>query len=71
MAEESITLGPRAHDKLGIYHCGVTREGFVTAAGEVSDIEDGKSVTFERSNITVTRKGEEYTFTKPGTQSAA
>ena len=64
MSSDSITLGPRTHDKLGVYHCGVTREGFISVAGEPRDIADGEEIVFERAGIKATRKGEEYTFTK-------
>jgi len=61
---ESITLSPPEHDKIGVIHCGVTREGFVSVAGETHDIADGDTVNIYRVKITVTRKGNEYTFTK-------
>jgi len=61
---ESITLSPPEHDKIGVIHCGVTREGFVSVAGETCDIADGDTVRINRVKITVTRKGAEYTFTK-------
>ena len=63
-SDDSITLGPREHDKLGISHCGVTREGFIAVAGEPKDIEDGEEIVFERSRIRVKRTGSEYTFSK-------
>jgi len=61
---ESITIGPREHDKLGIYHCGVTREGFISVAGDPRDIADGESIVFERTGITAKRNGSEYTFSR-------
>ena len=61
---ESITLTAPHHDKLGSLHCGVTREGFVAVAGDVSDIADGEEIEFERVHVKVTRKGGEYTFTR-------
>jgi hypothetical protein len=61
---QSITLAPRQHGKLGILHCGVTREGLVSVAGETQMINDGETVKIEKANVTVSRKGEEYTFTK-------
>ena len=61
-SDESLTLGPREHGKVGIYHCGVTREGFIAVGGEPRDIADGEEITFERSGITASRKGNEYTF---------
>ena len=63
-SEESITLNPARHDKLGAYHCGVTREGRIAVAGYPRDIADGESVYFERSNITATRNGSDYTFSR-------
>ena len=33
-SDEFITLNPPEHDKLGIYHCGVTREGRIAVAGD-------------------------------------
>ena len=63
-SEESITLNPARHDKPGVYHCGVTREGRITVAGDPRDIADGESVYFERSNITATRNGSDYTFSR-------
>lgn len=61
---QTITLAPRAYGKLGVLHCGVTREGLVTVGGDVHGIEDGKKVAFAKSGVTVSRKGSEYTFTK-------
>jgi hypothetical protein len=63
---ESITLHAPEHDKLGLIHCGVTREGFVAVAGETHDIADGETVKVNRVSVTVTRHGDEYTFTKEG-----
>jgi hypothetical protein len=66
---DSLTLGPAKHDKLGLIHCGVTREGFVAVGGDPHSIEDGEEVLFERSAVRVRRSGSEYTFTresKPG-----
>lgn len=64
MSGESITLGPREHGKLGVYHVGVTRSGFIAVAGDPRDIADNEEIFFERAGITARRKGEEYTFTK-------
>ena len=64
MSDESITLTPRTYDKLGVIHCGVTREGFIAVGGEVHDIADGEEILFERSRIKAKRNGSEYTFTK-------
>ena len=63
---ESISLSPRHYDKLGVIHCGVIREGRVTVAGEIADIADGQELHMQRGNVKVTRKGDEYTFTKAG-----
>ena len=62
--EQTITLAPRAYAKLGVLHCGVTREGLVTVAGDVQQIADGKKVMFTNTAVAVSRKGSEYTFTK-------
>ncbi|MEN8108229.1 MAG: hypothetical protein ABFS22_09505 [Pseudomonadota bacterium] len=62
-SNESITLTPTHHDKLGLLHCGVTREGFVAVAGDTADITDGEAVEFERTHVTVKRTGSDYTFT--------
>jgi hypothetical protein len=64
MSDNSITLGPREHEKLGVYHCGVTREGFISVAGEPRNIDDGEEIVFERCGITAKRSGSEYTFSK-------
>lgn len=61
---ESITLHPRKHDKLGTLHVGVTREGFVSVAGEVHNIADGETLPIERVPVSVKRTGEEYIFSK-------
>ncbi len=61
---EAITLGPREHDKLGIYHVDVVREGRVTVVGQPRDIEDGEEIIFDHVGIKASRKGEEYTFSK-------
>jgi hypothetical protein len=65
-ASESITLTPAKHGKLGLLHCGVTREGFIAVAGDTANIADGEDVTFTRCNITVRRNGSEYVFTRNG-----
>lgn len=63
-SNESITLNPPQHDKLGVYHCGITREGRISVAGDPRDIDDGESIYFERSGITATRNGSDYTFSR-------
>jgi hypothetical protein len=64
MSNETITLAPKGYDKVGIIHCGVTREGFVSVGGDVRDIADGEEIVFERTGIKASRKGSEYTFSK-------
>ena len=64
MSDESITLTAREHDKLGVYHCGVTREGFIAVAGEPKNIDDGEEIHFERCGITARRNGSEYVFSR-------
>ena len=59
---ESVTLHPRQHGKLGRLHVGVTREGFVSVAGEVHDIADGETVNIERAPVSVRRTEGEYLF---------
>ena len=41
-----------------------TREGFVSIAGAPHNIADGESITDERSGLSVTRKGNEYTYNR-------
>jgi len=66
MPEQSLTLTPATHDKLGIIHCGVTREGFIAVGGEPRAIADGQEILFERVGIKAARKGSEYLFTRLG-----
>ncbi|MFP3873670.1 MAG: hypothetical protein ACLFQT_03170 [Thiohalophilus sp.] len=61
-ATESLTLRPGKHDKLGLYHCGVTYEGFIVAGGEPHNIEDGEEITIQRAPLKVKREGSDYTF---------
>jgi hypothetical protein len=61
---DTLVLEPKQHDKLGIYHCGVTREGFIAVAGEPKNIADGEEITFTRSGIKASRSGSEYTFSR-------
>jgi len=63
-SDESITLAPRNHGKVGIYHCGVTREGFVAVGGDTQDLGDGESYLFARCGITAKRSGSEYNFSR-------
>ena len=60
----TLILGPRENGKLGISHCGVTREGFIAVVGEQRDITDGETITFDRVGITANRAAEVYTFSK-------
>jgi len=60
----TLTLEPKKYDKLGVIHCGVTREGFIAVGGDTSDIADGEEVVFERVKIKAKRSGSEYTFSK-------
>jgi hypothetical protein len=62
--EESLTLAPKFHDKLGAVHCGVTREGFIAVGGDPREIADGEEIVFERTRIRVRRQGSEYTFSR-------
>jgi metal-dependent HD superfamily phosphatase/phosphodiesterase len=62
--EQTITLKPRHYEKLGAVHCAVTRDGFVAVAGDVREIADGETITIERSRISVTRRGDDYTFAR-------
>lgn len=63
MSESTVLHAPH-HDKIGIVHVGVTREGFVSVAGETHDIADGETLTIKRVPVTVKRSGEEYVFSK-------
>lgn len=62
--ENTLTLTHSKHDKLGILHCGVTREGFIVVAGDPRNIADGEEILFEKFNVKAKRQGDEYTFTK-------
>lgn len=64
MSELTISLTPHKYAKLGVVHCGVTREGFIAVAGDPRDIADGQEILFERVRIKAKRNGSEYTFTK-------
>jgi hypothetical protein len=61
---ETLTLAPTKHDKLGVIHCGVTREGFIVVGGDPRDIDDGEEILFERVGIKARQQGSEYTFTR-------
>ncbi|MGD8313030.1 MAG: hypothetical protein PVJ66_10595 [Gammaproteobacteria bacterium] len=60
----TLTLEPARHDKLGVVHCGVTREGFIAVGGDPRNIDDGQEILFERVGIKARRQGSEYTFTR-------
>ena len=64
MSDQSLTLKVPTHDRLGIIHCGVTREGFIAVGGEPRNIADGEEILFERVGIRARRSGSEYTFTR-------
>jgi len=61
---ESITLTPNTYGKLGIIHCGVLHDLTASCAGDLHKLDDGEKYTFERARVTVSRNGEEFTFTK-------
>lgn len=61
---DTLTLSPRHYDKLGLIHCGVTREGFIAVAGDPRDIADGEEIIFEKVGVKAKRNGSEYIFTK-------
>jgi hypothetical protein len=61
---DTITLEPTLYGKIGINHCGVTREGFIAVAGDPRNIADGEEIIFERSGIKAVRKGSVYTFSR-------
>jgi hypothetical protein len=63
-ATDTLTLAPAQHDKLGVIHCGVTREGFIAVGGEPRNIDDGQEILFERPGIKARRHGSEYTFSR-------
>lgn len=64
MSDDSIMLTPRHNGKIGVYYCGVTRDGFIAVAGEPRDIADGEEIFFDRSGIKVSRDGGEYLFSR-------
>ena len=64
MSEDSILLTPKHNGKIGVYYCGVTREGFIAVAGEPRDIADGEEMLFDRSGIKASRDGSEYLFSR-------
>jgi hypothetical protein len=64
MSDDSIILTPKHNGKVGVYFCGVTREGFIAVAGEPRDIADGEEIMFDRSGIKASRDGSEYMFSR-------
>ncbi len=64
MSAESITLAPHSYDKLGILHCGVLEDYTAVCAGDIYKLGDGEEHTFERTGVTVKRKGDDFVFTK-------
>ncbi|HHC72744.1 MAG TPA: hypothetical protein ENK54_07580 [Thiotrichales bacterium] len=64
MSDNTLTLTPHNNGKLGVVHVGVTTDGVVYVAGERAVLADGESTTFSRSGVTVTRRGEEFHFSK-------
>lgn len=48
---DTLKLVPAEHGKLGVIHCGVTREGFIAVAGDPRDIADGEEILFQRVAI--------------------
>ena len=62
--ENTLTLGPGQHDKLGILHCGVTREGFIAVAGDPRNIADGEEIVFDKVKVSAKREGNSYIFTR-------
>ncbi len=61
---DRLTPAPATHGKLGVYHCGVTREGFIAVAGDPRAIEDGREILFERTRIKARRRGSDCRFTR-------
>ena len=64
MSDDSIMLTPRHNGKIGVYYCGVTRDGFIAVAGEPRDIADGEEILFDRSDIKASRDGSKYLFSR-------
>ena len=64
MSDDSIISTPRHNGKIGVYYCGVTRDGFIAVAGEPRDIADGEEILFDRSDIKASRDGSKYLFSR-------
>lgn len=63
-AGDALTLANGQYGKIGVVHCGVSKAGQVTAAGDVMSLEDGETHTFGRAGITVRRAEDEYHFAR-------
>ena len=59
-----LNLEAREYGKLGVVHCGVTRDGMVSVGGRQAELEDGGEHVDDYAGIAVRRAGERYTFTK-------
>ena len=64
MSDGSIVLTPRHNGKVGVYYCGVMREGIIAIAEEPRDIAGGEEMFFDRSGVTTRRNGSEYMFSR-------
>ena len=64
MADDTVTLHPHQHGKLGNTHVEVLSDHVAVVAGELHPMDDGEQYTFTRAGIQVTRQGDEYTFSK-------
>ena len=62
--ENTLVLTPGKHDKLGVIHCGVTREGFIAVGGYPRNITDGEEIIFDVVHVKAKRQGSEYSFSK-------
>ncbi len=60
--EATITLVAGQYEALDGVHCGVSKFGQVTVAGDVTTLEDGQSHVLARTHIEVSRSDEEYAF---------
>ena len=63
---ETLTLQPFHYGKIGVVHCGVTREGTVSCGGDIARLEDGGQHRFDRGGILVRRNGSDYRFERAG-----
>jgi len=60
--EATITLVAGQYEALDGVHCGVSKFGQVTVAGDTTMLEDGQSHVFARAHIGVSRSADEYIF---------